>query len=471
MNLQFRRIAALTLTFLITHAAPAVALTDQEAAELLNEVRSMRRIIEDQNARIRALEERAGTMPAASEAEAPAPETLDGTPSRASAGAPQISPSSSVEGPFAPQASVTSGTFSAITGFQPQIGVIFDGVYSGGPNVADDAQVREVEINIGAPVDPYFDLFFQAAFTPDEVEFEQGYVTSRLPWNLQSRLGLERLPFGGLNATDQDGFPQTDRPHVLQNFFGPEGISGVGGRLEWLAPWTANPSLTAIIGLYNRARGEDDDGDGFLDGTVFNVMTQERGPLVLGRLESFWESSDANHALRFGGSVLSDENDRSGATRSTVTGLDAKYRWTPDGSGRGVTLAGEYLRHDRQEGPTTAFLANAGQYDNASGFYAYGQYDFNRRWSVGYRYDRANSGFPHLPANLEDPNRKNEISANSIYAEFRPSEFSRLRAQYRRDNPNNGNDLNGNGLLNDEPDDTFMLQFTHLIGWHPAHKF
>jgi hypothetical protein len=472
MNLISRRIAASTLTILVAFAAPAAALTDREAAELLSEVRALRRTVEEQNARIRALEERVGgreeVSAAEPTAEAPSPDLL-GAPETPGVAEPSAAPA--VESPFDPQRRQSSGIFGTTGGFQPQIGVIFDATYSGGPNVADDAQVREVELNIGAPVDPNFDLFFQAAFTPGEIEFEQGYVTARLPANLQARFGLERLPFGGLNATDQDGFPQTDRPHVLQNFFGAEGLSGIGGHIEWLAPWSANPSLSAIIGLYNRAQGDDDDDDGFLDGTVFNVMTQERGPLVLGRVSTFWESQDAVHALRFGGSVLSDENDRSGATRTTVSGIDAKYRWTPGASGRGVTIAGEYLRHDRQEGPTAAFLANSGKYDDAAGFYAYGQYDFNRRWSLGYRYDRANSGFPRLPANLEDANRKNEITANSIYAEWRPSEFSRLRAQYRRDNPNNGNDLNGNGLLNDEPDDTFMFQFTHLIGWHPAHKF
>ena len=160
-----------------------------------------------------------------------------------------------------------------------------------------------------------------------------------------------------------------------------------------------------------------------------------------------------------GGSYLSDENDASGATRTSVAGLDAKYRWRPDATGRGITFAGEYLHHRRQESPTTLFLANGGNDLSNGGGYVYGQYDFDKRWGLGYRYDNTNTAF----------SAASEIAAHSVYGEYRPTEFSRLRAQYRHDDRNF--DATANGLRTDDDADVFLLQFTHFIGWHPAHKF
>lgn len=435
------------LLFVLFSIIPSAAMTPAEERALLEDMRALRETVQRQEARIMELEARSD-RPVSSEEEAPSPE-LAGTGEPT--GIPMI---------------------TGRTGIQPKFGAIFDGVYTGGKNVADNADFRGVELQIGAPIDPNFDLYADIAFTPTEVAIEEGYVTGHLPWNFQARMGRELVPFGDLNRLHLHDQPQVDDPHVMNQFFGGEGLNAIGGHIEWLAPFTTNPTLELSFGAYNRAQGDantaatDRDGDGtadsadmFLDEGVFNVSTRERGPLLSGRISSFFDWDESRHALRVGGSLLDDANDASGATRTQVIGVDAKYRWTPDATGRGVVIAGEYLAHHRRENPTTLFWANGGNNLRNNGAYVYGQYDFNNRWSLGYRYDVTNTRFSDF----------NEIQANSIYGEWRPSEFSRLRAQYRHDDRNF--DATGNGVLTDDDADVFMLQFTHLIGWHPAHKF
>ncbi len=389
--------------------------------------------------------------------------------------------------PAAPTASAPPRGQVRIGGQPINLGFIFDGTFVAGRSSVDEAQVRGLELTIGAPVDPWFDLQATIAYSPEEVALEEAYVTSHLPWGFQTRLGRTLVPFGELNTFHIHDQPQVDDPRVLTNFFGPEGLNAIGGHLEWMAP-TSNPALSLLIGLYNRASGEDennevgvdrdgdgnaDETDGFLDGPiVFNVNNPKRGPLLLARAATFLSWDEDRHQLKLGTSYLADKNDASGSSRSSVWGLDAKYRHRLGNSGRGFTLAGEYLVHDREEPQTSLFPANGGRDLHMSGYYAYGQFEFDRRWSLGYRFDHSNTAYLNVPsANLLDPNRKNTITAHSIYGEFRPSEFSRLRLQYTAERPIAGYDLNGNNVLGDDRDDRVMIQFTHLIGWHPAHRF
>ena len=425
-------------------ALPAWSLTDEEANDLVNEIKMLRQEVGELKGLVGELEGPKDASREAGESDdnlPPVPEEAIGGDITASALTGEIGrPTSSQQG------------------VQAQIGVVFDGTIMARSENSDRADVREVELNIGAPVDHYFDLFAQIAFTPEEVELEQAYATVRLPWNFQGKVGKERIPFGELNKFDGDAYPQVDRPHVMKNFMGEEGTNEMGGHLEWIAPFATNPTLSLLAGVYNGANGTDGDGDGIPDGP-FSGRAGDRGPLLFGRATSFIEWDEARHEARVGGSLLTDKNDVSGRTRSDLWGADLKYRWTPDATGRGVILGAEYLRHKREELPTTTFLANAGRDMTSDGFYLYGQYDFNRRWGAGYRYGQSEQLFSQI----------NEIKAHSLYGEWRPSEFSRLRLQYRKDNRNF--DANVIGDRSDDDEHLLMLQGTYFIGWHPTHAF
>jgi hypothetical protein len=88
---------------------------------------------------------------------------------------------------------------------------------------------------------------------------------------------------------------------------------------------------------------------------------------------------------------------------------------------------------------------------NAVGGYGYLEYQLTRRWTAGLRYD--NSERAEAPG-LRD-------TGGSLILTFKPSEFSLVRAQYRR-----------TSFAEDETSaNELLFQFLFTIGAHGAHPF
>ena len=82
--------------------------------------------------------------------------------------------------------------------------------------------------------------------------------------------------------------------------------------------------------------------------------------------------------------------------------------------------------------------------------YVSGDYQFARRWFAGARYDRSGHA---ANASLTD-------TGGSLLLTYWPSEFSQVRAQYRRTNYAFGETAN-----------ELLFQFQFSIGAHGAHPF
>lgn len=369
-------------------------------------------------------------MPVA--AQAPEPED------EAAGGASVTAPGGSASSAPAPPAK---------TSLLPDVGLTLDGVIEKRERAADFANIRSAELMVGSSVDPYFDLYANILMTPEEILLEEAYATihfsSLIPsvpilGALQGRFGRMLLPFGHLGGLHPHAFPQVDAPLVIREFFGGEAPNQIGGWLEYVVPWYDNPSVTLLAGAFNGDYGRAFDG------------TRGHGPLWLGRVTTFTEWGGGRHALRISGSLLDDRNDTTSGLHSRIWSLEGKYRYAFAERGRQVLLGAEYLRHEREESARTFTKVNGGRDLTTEGAYAWGQYDHNTRWGVGYRYDRTH---PLLSA-------RNRYDAHSPYLEYRPSEFSKLRLQWRREDPVYG-----------EKETRIMLQGVWSIGWHPAHKF
>lgn len=356
------------------------------------------------------------------------------------------------------RAATPAGTPSRATGVQdnrpaprsqllPDIGLTLDGVIEKRERAADFANIRSAELMVGSSVDPYFDLYANVLMTPEEILLEEAYATVHFSalvpsipiiGALQGRFGRMLLPFGHLGGIHPHAFPQVDAPLAVREFFGGESPNQIGGWLEYVVPWYDNPSVTLLAGAFNGDYGRAFDG------------TRGHGPLWLGRVTTFTEWGGGRNALRVSGSLLDDRNDTTSGLHSRIWSLEGKYRYAFSERGRQVLVGAEYLRHERDENARTLNKVNGGRDLATEGAYAWGQYDHNTRWGVGYRYDRTH---PLLTA-------RNRYDAHSPYLEYRPSEFSKLRLQWRREDPVYG-----------EKETRIMLQGVWSIGWHPAHKF
>ena len=102
-----------------------------------------------------------------------------------------------------------------------------------------------------------------------------------------------------------------------------------------------------------------------------------------------------------------------------------------------------------------------------SGWYLQGVYQFVPNWRIGLRYDSLDSGnsrlrsqdgvlrpaaFPTLSA--ADPER------SSVMLDWSPTEFSRLRLQFAKDESRDS-----------KADDQIYLQYIMSLGAHGAHQF
>jgi hypothetical protein len=297
---------------------------------------------------------------------------------------------------------------------------------------------RELEFSFSAPIDPYASATFIFSKPEDEtLEVEEGYIkVLQLPWDLQAKVGKMYSPFGKLNATHTHELPQTDRPNVLTNFFGDEGLKETGVALSKILPTPWFSSLDVQLG-----NGQT--------GPFFSRDALTR-PTLISRWRNVFELSDTrflevglsgalgSRTINFDTAVNPDQIYRS----SGVQGLDITYRWIPPNQNHQFTWQTELLAA-QMESPALGDR-------RLFGGYSFAEYKFNQRWSAGVRADY--SDVPLLADARE--------YAIAPYVNFFQSEFGRVRMEYKH-----------TVGKNTPSHDQLWLQYTVLIGTHPAHAF
>jgi hypothetical protein len=256
-----------------------------------------------------------------------------------------------------------------------------------------------------------------------------------------------RAAFGKVNTLHNHILSWTDRPLVTQNLVGGEdGIDDAGISVARLIP---NPwiFLEATGQVFHGTAGQDQGGAALFESTKrgeLSYVTHLRGYHDL--------TENANIDLGFsyarGHNGVSDGNVADPASLVTqLYGIDATYRWKPlqrslyhSFVGRGEWI---WSRRDQPDG-----------LQRGTGMYLSGDYQVGRRWFTGVRLDRSAHA---TDASLVD-------TGGSFIVTYWPSEFSQVRAQYRRTNYATAPSIvsSANELL-------FQFQFS--IGAHGAHPF
>lgn len=146
-----------------------------------------------------------------------------------------------------------------------------------------------------------------------------------------------------------------------------------------------------------------------------------------------------------------EDHEESLTGKSHTTGISAVYKWAPNGNykNKHFKLQGEYFIRNEEGEIAEEDEVEKVDYDQ-SGFYVQGVYQFRPQWRTGLRYDSVKSD---LDEENVDPKRY------SATLEYVPSEFSRLRLQYSRDEST------------EEAENQVFLQYTMSLGSHGAHSF
>jgi hypothetical protein len=383
----------------------ATALPAQDTTELLSRMKAM----ED---RIHALEAEVQALKA----------------NQTAAVAPQPQPPP-VEAP-----ALGGAAGAAAKVLNPDISVIGDFIGAAGNHggrATPALEMHESEVGFQEVIDPYARADFFLSFGEKGVNLEEGYITfTSLPAGLQLKVGKMRAAFGRVNTTHNHVLPWIDRPLVSQNLVGGEdGIDDAGLSLSRILP---SPKGLFLEGTAQVFRG---DSDG-----VF-AATRRSQVAAVGHLRAYRDLSESTN-IDFGASYARGHSPFADG-RNQLYGADATLRWKP----LRRAIYHSFIARSEFIWARTSVLSPR-RLATPFGYFVSGDYQLNRRWTIGGRFDRSQS-----VSLLQD-------TGGSFQLTYVPSEFSLIRTQFRRA-------TYGEGLTANE----ILFQFQFSMGAHGAHPF
>ncbi len=331
----------------------------------------------------------------------------------------------------------------AVQSFNPDISVNADfvGHYSSneGREFDDEFLFRHLELGFSGDIDPYARADIVVGMGRHDgdwhVHVEEAYVTYLgMPWDLQPRVGRFKSTFGKANPVHLHALPWVEYPLIIENYFGHGGLSGDGLGLSWLVPNRWDRYLELTYEVINN------------DNSLF--AGQETDDFVhLLHLKHFLELSDTS-TLETGLSFATAPNDEGhGGNRTMVEGVDLTLKWRPLEAGRYKSFLWQ-----------TEFLAAQsdlrGGQEKTWGMYTAADYQFDRRWALGLRYDYSQMPFS---SSLHE-------HGYSGYLTFLQSEYLYWRLGYMFTDRNFRRE-------GDRNEHEVFLQCNLNLGTHPAHEY
>lgn len=320
----------------------------------------------------------------------------------------------------------------------------------------DTIALKELELNFAQYVDPYSRLdailAFNDAIEDQNVEIEEAYYTRwGLPLGFTGQIGKFRSKIGKQNLLHTHALDTVDYPLVIQEYFGEEGLSSSGIRLQNMIP---NPLDIPVEVTGEVLRGNN--------GSSFSGVS--RRPIFNTHVKTFFETGEDSN-LELGWTTLfGDENpvifksvdDGSGTETFIdladvrqngqdrygvqVFGADLTWNWFID-QVRTLKFQNEVYFQNR--------TANPHINHNPWGFYSLADLRLNKQFSVGTRFDFVES--------LDLVTEHERTTAVSAYLTFWQSEFASFRIQYTHTDPAAAEQLS---------DDAVFLQANFLIDDH-----
>jgi len=362
----------------------------------------------------------------------------------------------------------------------PRIGVFMDAVVEAGQTEeklgenGDRFSLRETEVDFRLPISPFAEGALISVFEDQgngeyEATIEEGYTDVALgalldnDWTTRARIGRFRVPFGHDNRLHTHDLPQVDRPYVISQQLGEEGLLGDGISLNMPIAHRETESglgrtTTLDVAVVN---GEMFTGSDSLLGELADdsgLTLDSDAPVAVARASRFMEL-DERSDLEFGASWLdglaSDAvtTDVDTDIRPRMLGADVTWRQRDDETGIGSWLVqGEAVQTDFDYQDTGVAGFPVGN-DRTRGAAFTVQRQLSPNTYVGMRYgetDTLGSG--------------DEVRDLSPYLSFYADEFFRLRVEAQRLelDEQGGNDTTAHRVF---------LQATWNFGAHSPHPY
>lgn len=369
----------------------------------------------------------------------------------------------------------TSKRRIADNSFNPEIGVILQGKYQSfsanegefaGFAVGEEAErgqeglgIDESELNFSGSVDNLFrgstTIALHEHGGETEVEIEEAYVEAMaLPYGLNAKAGRFFSELGYLNSHHSHADDFADRPlpnrAFLDSNYGDDGV-----QVSAVLPTDIYSEIGGGVFRGNDFPGGGADGNDIGSWTAYGRVGGDIGDNTSWRL--------GVSTLQVDGAERSANEDKvvfDGDSSLYIAGARLTHAL---GNDQELIFQGEYFHRD-EDGTYDDNDAGTGAIaydDNQSGWYAQGVYKFHPQWRVGTRYSQLHAG--DVPAGLVGSaldDGGHDPWAASAMVDWSNSEFSRVRAQFNREELSDGNE-----------DDQIVLQYIMSMGAHGAHPF
>lgn len=310
---------------------------------------------------------------------------------------------------------------------------------------ANGFNLQQLELAMGAPVDPFLRFDSNLVYSQFGVEIEEAYATSLMaPFDLQARVGQFLTRFGRLNASHPHSWEFVDQPLANGKFFGGEGNRGLGGELSWLAPL---PWYVELVGSLTDARGGA-TARSFWGNDILSV----RSPLdtqATASLRQFFPLGP-DWSLAWGLNGATGPHGTGRFNRADLLGTDVYLKWRP------LTGSTFYVLNWTTEAMTRRRQVPGGLLVDHGGYTSL-FWRFAQQWGTALRYELV-SGLPGDPLDPDWVGDRGRLSANLT---FWPTEFSRFRWQVSMDRAS----------WRPEPVYATFLTVETVTGAHGAHKF
>ena len=323
---------------------------------------------------------------------------------------------------------------------------------------------------------------FNLAITRDAgetiVEMEEAFIeTLGLGNGFTIKGGQFYSGLGYLNSVHDHAQDFADVPLVYTAMFGNH-LLEKGLQLRWLAPTDLflefGAELTSGAEFPGGENQNNNQGRTLFINTGGDVSTSSSWLAGLSYYTTSFDLREGGGHAHGGGIADTDLEVLNGET--SIAGVDFVYKWAPNGNPRQRNLKVQFEYFMRDENGLLNYidnintLAGSADYDGDQvGFYIQAVYQWMPRWRVGLRYDQLTSD--NMLSNAVGDFTNNELGTatemvtdhdprrSTLMVDYSPSEFSRFRVQYMKDD---------SGEISD---DRIYLQFLASLGSHGAHKF
>lgn len=321
-----------------------------------------------------------------------------------------------------------------------------------GDRISDKMNLREAELDMRVPVDPYADgvlIVSAESEFPGQFEtgVEEGYVNIKklpfldhTPLGMKLKVGRFRPMFGKINILHTHDLPTTFRPLPIEEFLGEEGFVQNGFSTSFFlpTPWDASGNLDATLEV--------------MDGGDIGISPQPESRIsYLGHIRYFHTFADAHNVELGWSSYFHPSGDDVGT--ANVNGVDFLYRWKPLRRGEWKSyLLGAEVMFAPDTTVEAELAATAEDLKTPVGFTIFNQWQFDRRLYAGLRYDQTET--------LLDP----DLQRRSItpYVSYYFSEFLRFRVNYEH---------RWSDLVEEDGRNSLFIELNWIFGSHPPEPF